>query len=386
MKPIEQVKGRAIWDLSRSRESKTSRIQRIENTGLCRFKGHWYSAFREAATHNSHPTGRTRVIRSATGQDWKTVALFDWDCADVRDGNLSVTGEGWLMLNGSAYYLSPEPRGQVRRAEKGGFETYTPPEGLDPDDGLTHYYHLPWTGTVLNLAPDDLEPNAGSESITWLSPDGVNWGSANSCPTGVNTCRFNVTWHNGMGYSLAQWGKDCRGPLYRTRDGKRWRILTDRCAPGGKCNEGSLAFGADDTAYCLLRGPETAGVSLGVGKAPHYQDWTWTEPAVNYGPQHMALTSQEAFRFSLGGPKIIRLSDGRLVGAGRALGPGREDGKATLFWVDPVNSVLDIFAECDGTGYPGLVEHEGEIWITYTGGGCHEGRWDVSLARVKIPA
>ena len=382
---IQNVSGDAIWDLARSRENEVSRIQRIENTSLARFKGHWYSAFREAATHNNHPTGRTRVIRSATGQDWETSALFDWDSADVRDANLSITGEGWLLLNASVYYLSPEPRGQVRRSPTGEFESYTPPEGLDPDDGLTHYYHLNWIGTILNVSPDDFEPNASCESITWLSSDGANWSSAYSCPTGVNTCRFDVTWHNGMGYSLAQWGKDCRGPLYRTRDGKRWRILTDRCAPDGKCNEGSLAFGTDETAYCLLRGPGSAGVSLGVGEAPYYQNWKWTEPTVNYGPGYSGLSAQEAFRVSLGGPKILRLNGGRLVGAGRALGPGREDGRVTLFWIDPGNAVFDIFAECDGTGYPGVVEHEGELWVTYTGKGCHEGHWDVSLAKVKIP-
>ena len=200
---IQNVSGDAIWDLARSRENEVSRIQRIENTSLARFKGHWYSAFREAATHNNHPTGRTRVIRSATGQDWETSALFDWDSADVRDANLSITGEGWLLLNASVYYLSPEPRGQVRRSPTGEFESYTPPEGLDPDDGLTHYYHLNWIGTILNVSPDDFEPNASCESITWLSSDGANWSSAYSCPTGVNTCRFDVTWHNGMGYSLA---------------------------------------------------------------------------------------------------------------------------------------------------------------------------------------
>ena len=136
------------------------------------------------------------------------------------------------------------------------------------------------------------------------------------------------------------------------------------------------------TASCA--GPAVPGFRWGWG-SPYYQNWKWTEPTVNYGPGYSGLSAQEAFRVSLGGPKILRLSDGRLVGAGRALGRGREDGRVTLFWIDPGNAVFDIFAECDGTGYPGVVEHEGELWVTYTGKGCHEGHWDVSLAKVKIP-
>ena len=87
----------------------------------------------------------------------------------------------------------------------------------------------------------------------------------------------------------------------------------------------------------------------------------------------------------LGGPKLIRLSDGRLLGAGRALGPGRDDGHATLFWVDPGRALLTLFAELDGTSYPGVAEYEGEIWVTYIGSKCHQDVWEVHLAKVGTP-
>ena len=118
--------------------------------------------------------------------------------------------------------------------------------------------------------PDsDHEANlACCQSVTWLSSDGANWSSAYACPTGFNTWRWHTTWHNGMGYSMAYIGRDRLGTLYRTRDGKSWRVLTTECCPDGYGNEAALAFGDDDTAYCLLRSDASTIARLGIGKPP----------------------------------------------------------------------------------------------------------------------
>jgi hypothetical protein len=87
----------------------------------------------------------------------------------------------------------------------------------------------------------------------------------------------------------------------------------------------------------------------------------------------------------LGGPTLIRMSDGRLLAAGRALGPGRDDGHATLFLIDPDQATMTMVAEFDGTSYPGLVEHEGMLWVTYISSACHKGIWEVHLGKVKVP-
>lgn len=383
---IPFIQGEKIWDLSCITDRAEADIRRIELCSIIRFQGYWYCAFREGAIHNLHPSGRARVIRSAEGRQWQTASVFDWDGGDVRDPRLSKTSEGCLMLNAGVMFVSPKPRQRGERRHQNSIETYTPPEGLHVTDEQDLHYPLDWIGTVLNLPENDQEPNVASQSMTWLSHDGTNWSSAYACPSGVNTWRWDVTWHQGMGYSLAQWGKDCRGPLYRTRDGKSWRILTDQCAPEGRCNEGSLVFGEDGTAYGLLRGPRNAGAMLGVSLPPHYQEWKWVEPQVDFGPGYGLLPAGDAFRVSLGGPKIIRLSDGRLVGTGRALGPGRDDGRATLFWVDPDKAVFRVFAEFDGTSYPGIAEHDGKIWIAYIGSACHQKQWEVHWAGLDIPA
>ncbi len=69
--------------------------------------------------------------------------------------------------------------------------------------------------------------------------------------------------------------------------------------------------------------------------------------------------SDEVLGTALGGPKIICLSDGRLLGAARI------SGRVNLFWIDPENALLTKLKEFEGTSYPGLVEHEGKIWVSY---------------------
>lgn len=352
--------GQVIWDRSRIPDRTTGRI---EFPALIRYRDHWYCAFREAEIHNNHPSGRARIIRSRDGEKWETVRLLEWDCGDVREPKFSITPEGWLMINTSVYFVSRKPRA----------------------DG--NYYQLDPIGTTLNLTEDDLEPNIAQQSVTWLSEDGVNWSSAYACPSGANTWLWDTTWYNGMGYSIAEWGKHMMGALYRTRDGKSWRMLKDAFLPEGQAGEGALAFGEDGTAYCLLRGDSRRQAFIGIGKAPYYQEWEWKRPKCDYGPAHGGLRPvEEMLRYSIGGPKLIRLSDGRLLGAGRAMGPGRDDGHATLFLVDPEKATLTMVAEMAGTTYPGLVEYEDQVWVTFVGKACHQDIWEVRLAKVALSA
>jgi len=370
------IEGHRIWDLSRVKDRPA---KRMELTDLVRFKGAWYCGFREGEIHGNHPSGRARIVRSADGEAWETAALFDWDCADVREPKFSVTAEGHLMVNTSLAFTSREPcaDGKFHRLEEAG----TP----ETDD----------------------EKAVARQSVTWLSPDGKKWSCAYACPSGVNTWRWEVVWHNGMGYSVGYCGKDSKGTLYRTRDGKSWRTLLSEFLPEGRGNEASLAFDEDGTAYCLLRdgllraagasrldsdghqiqpaqAHRTHGSSLpmfGIGKAPYYQEWLWKPVTVDWNTDGNALPVEDVFRAPLGGPKVIRLSDGRFAAAGRVLGPSQDDGRITLFMVDPDTAVLTKFDECAGTTYGSIVEHEGRIWVSYAASDVSA----VFLGSVEIP-
>lgn len=370
---------RVIWDLSRISDRT---LTRIEFPDLIRFRDHWYCGFREGDIHNNHPSGRARIIRSRDGLQWDTVHLIDWDCGDVREPKFSITAEGLLMMNTSVYFVSRKPR---FAPTNGGDATYTPPEARRANDQPGRYFQLDWNEYPLNLPPDDREHNVGQQSMTWLSRDGVNWSGAHACAAAANGWLWSTAWHQGMGYSVSYWGKDMSGVVYRTRDGRQWRKLAEGIFPDNHAGEVALAFDDNHDAVALLRGNNKTKLFVGRAEAPHYQQWTWSQPQVDWHGDGALRPVADVFGVGMGGPKLLRLRDGRFVAAGRVLGPDCDDGRATLFMLDPDRCVLTRFAACDGTSYPGLAEHDDELWVTYIGSACHDDQWEVRLARIKMP-
>ena len=262
--------------------------------------------------------GKLRVIRSVDGETWESAALMEWEGGEICDAKLSLTSTGLLMLSGAVRFHQPR-------------------------DGNNH------------------------QSLTWLSSDGEKWEGPFACPTGLGTWRWSATWHDGMGYSLGYSGKDVAGCLYKTRDGKTWEVLRDSLFPQPETyfNESSLVFDKNDKAYCLLRrdkGPTTAFLGL---SQPPYTEWEWKDLGVR-----------------VGGPKMIQLTDGRFFAAVRLYD---DQAHTSVCLVDPVEGSL---TEClklpsgGDTSYAGMVEHEGQLWISYYS--SHEEKTAIYLARVRI--
>ena len=221
---------RRIWDKARHNAF----------TDLIRFRGQWYCAFREGEGHVCD-TGKLRVITSADGQKWSSVALMSWEGGDVRDAKLSVAADERLMLNGAVRLLKPV-KGQIH------------------------------------------------QSVSWLSADGGTWGEPNRIGD-PNLWMWSATWHKGVGYSI---GYSTRGRrfirLYHTRDGESWKTLADDLFPGGTyANETSLVFAPDGTCLCLLRrDSHTRTAQLGTARSP-YTTWTWQDLGVQIGGPKMVL-------------------------------------------------------------------------------------------------
>lgn len=369
--------GTPIWDLSRIPDRE---VTRLENPDLVRFRGAWYCLFQEAPIHMPHPGTRLRIIRSVDGKNWESVKLIEWKSGSLG-GELSITAEGSLMLTVGIYYVSEEAR--PVEPQRRDTTTYIPEDAKAERSQERMHYQLDWIGTVLNIPLTDEESLVTEQRVVYRTWDGDNWGSAEACETITNTQAFRVSWHGGMAYCVGQWGKDMEGCLYRSRDGIHWRELTRPLFPEGHAGEAQLAFGTDGTAYALLRGDNQHGVFLGSSPAPYYQAWSWCQPEIDYGPDGSGLAG-DLLGVGLGGPRLQRLSDGRLLGAGRALGPNRDDGRATLFLVDPDKQLLTVVAEYNGTSYPGVCEHDGKLWVVCTGSGCHDGIWEIHLATVDL--
>ncbi|MBI4874416.1 MAG: exo-alpha-sialidase [Acidobacteria bacterium] len=293
-----------IWD----------RAQHNAFTGLARFKGRWYCAFREGSSHVS-PDGALRVITSADGVNWTSSDLLTWPNADVRDAKLSVTPDDRLMLSGAAALHQPNP--------------------------------------------------ARHQSAVWFSTDGRKW-SDGLAAADPDFWLWRVTWHRGNAYGFAYGTAGDRFVrLYSSRNGYEFTLLADRVFAEGYPNESSVVFLGDETALCLLRRDGQPNTAL-LGKSrPPYRAWTWQDLGVRFG-----------------GPHMLQLPDGRLVAGGR-LYDGRQ--RTGLCWLDrEVGKLTEFLTLPSGgdTSYPGLVWHDGLLWVSYYS--SHEGKTSIYLAKVRL--
>ena len=175
---------------------------------------------------------------------------------------------------------------------------------------------------------------------------------------------WRVTWHEGVAYSVSKLGEGNnprRGFLYSSADGLDWQWITEFILPNDTwtASETTLRFMPDGEMVALVR-PDWIGTS----KSP-YRDWQWTQISER-----------------LGGPNFIRFSDGTLWAGGR----GRhEDGESAMVLArmtsDSYEPVLQLPSGGD-CSYPGMVEHEGLLWMSYYS--SHEGKTSIYLARIEV--
>jgi hypothetical protein len=205
------------------------------------------------------------------------------------------------------------------------------------------------------------------QTYAWLSADASDWGQAVAIGE-PDVWLWRVAWRDGTAYGV---GYDTLGGrfvrLYASRDGRKFDVLVERLTEKGSPSEAALAFTADGTALCLLRRDgQPNSALLGTAKAP-YRQWTWHDLAR-----------------PLGGPALIPLADSRFLAAGRLY-----DGKVrtSLLWLDPqAASLRELLPLPSGgdTSYPGLVVHDGALWVSYYS--SHEAKTSIYLAKVALPA
>lgn len=207
---------------------------------------------------------------------------------------------------------------------------------------------------------------ARHQSVVWFSNDGRAWGD----PIPVadpNFWLWRVTWHRGSAFGFAYGTADNRFVrLYSSRSGFEFRTLADRVFEEGYPNESSIVFLNDDTALCLLRRDGQPNTALLGTSRPPYRAWTWRDLGARAGGPHMTL-----------------VPDGRIV-AGVRLYDGRV--RTSLCWLDREAGRLTEFLTLPSGGdssYPGLVWHEGLLWVSYYS--SHEGKTSIYLAKVRLP-
>jgi hypothetical protein len=302
-------------------------------TDLARFKDHWYCIFRVGEDHGvSGPLGGLRIIRSKDGEKWTSVFFYQPDekSVDVREAKLVQTQDGQLVILGHESYR------------------FEPARSIFKDFGVRR-------------------------SMTWLSSDGEHWSGPHFSKGGENTWIWSGAWHKGVGYGVAYSEKEAKNPngaIYRTNDGKEWELVADNIYPkddkgNHNGNEGSIFFDADDSAWIYLRDvPYLNGTISNIGfSRPPYKEWDWSRQTRN--------------NFTFGGPKMLRMSDGRIVASGRIWGRdgggGYGDSHTALYELDLKDNHFEKIADLPSqgdNGYPGIVEKDGDLWISYYS--CHE--------------
>jgi hypothetical protein len=303
-------------------------------TDLIRWHDKWYCSFRESEAHVGGD-GQLRVLVSDDGDKWQSAALIGEKGIDLRDPKLSITPDDRLMIiAGGSVYEGKTFKGRQPRVtfSKDGREWAPPQRVLEEGD--------------------------------WL---------------------WRVTWHGGKAYGIsydadertspaaqeaAKTGKVDPGPadwklkLVTSSDGLKYDVITHLDVPGHP-NESTIRFMPDGEMVAIVRREGGNGMGwIGRSKSP-YKEWTWKET-----------------KHRLGGPNFIRLPDGSLWAAGRSYPGGAKTVLAKMTAAGGYEPVL-TFPSGGDTSYPGLVWHDGLLWMSYYS--SHEGKTSIYLAKIRLP-
>lgn len=281
-------------------------------TDLICYQQRWWCVFRQGSTHMSLD-GAIRVLTSDDAIIWQSQAVLTWQGGDLRDPKLSIRKDGKLLLTAGMRWSTP-----VNARET--------------------IYSL---GFLFD-----------ADKQAWQEPMVDAMGKA--------TWRWAPTWNVDTAYAVGYAGRDRQGCLYQSKDGLRWRVHVAPFFPPSSVftNESSLAFDSYDTAYCLTRRDAVRGAVALLGSAqPPYENWQWRKSNT-----------------ALGGPKLLRLSNGEWIAAFRKINYRRGTARTLIQKLDMKTARLKPWLSLPSggdTSYPGLVESGGRLLVSYYS--SHEG-------------
>jgi hypothetical protein len=303
-------------------------------TDLAYWKGQFVCAFREGRAHVS-TDGRIRVLTSPDGDKWTSAAVISLDGFDLRDAGLSITPDNRLMLNGGA-----APRKSDKdSAPTGTFVAFS-------DDGKT------WTKPEIVV-----EPGRWLWRVIWHA------GTRHTDQPGAGSKAYGIAYA-----SVRPLNADLSTQLLTSDDGLKYKELVPKLFGEGTPTEATLRFAKDGTLYCLQRRdgePRWKSAVFGASRPP-YTDWKWHDLGMH-----------------VGGPNFIQLPSGKWIAAGRFF--NEKSPKTKLAWLDVEENTIEPTLELPSggdTSYPGLVYHDGMLWMSYYS--SHEGKANIYLAKVRV--
>jgi hypothetical protein len=274
-------------------------------------------------------------------------------------------GEFLCVFREGAGHVAPDGKIRVIASKDGtNWTSAALISQLDRDLRDPKITHLPDGSLMIYAAAADRPKTPVThQSVAAFSKDGRAW----SAPVEVadkNVWLWRVAWKDRNGYGI---GYDTAGEkfirLYQTTDGRNFKTLVENLYDQQSPNESGLAFEPDGTLLCLLRRDGQPGPGLFGSAKPPYTKWEWKDVGAK-----------------IGGPQLIRLPDGRLLGAARLYDGGAH---TSLVQVDRGTGQLRELLKLPSGGdcsYPGMVFDQNQLWISYYS--SHEGKTSIYLARV----
>jgi hypothetical protein len=296
-------------------------------TDLIRYKNLWFCCFREGKGHVGGD-GTVRILISSTGDNWVDYAEIKEPGVDLRDPKFEVMPDGkqlYVVMGGSIYEGNTLVGRRPRYSTSQDGKVWTPPQKLlSEGDWLWRVTAHPSQGKLFGVS-------------------------------------YNMAPVNGGVKAEAEWS----AKMYSSVDGSVWQLESILNVPG-QPNEATVRFLKDGRAMVLVRRESEDRMGMvGVSEAPHRQ-WSWTK-----------------LNAPLGGPNFIELPDGTLIAGSRGFGATPGPHMVLFKLTDKGWSPLLELTSAGDCSYPGLVWHDGTLWVSYYS--SHEGgKSAIYLAKVRL--
>jgi len=269
-----------------------------------------------------------------------------WYCA-FREGENHVGTDGKIRVlvsrNGKTWK-------SAALFERKGIDLRDPSLVITPDNTLM--LHI---GASLYREGKHL----GFKPAVVLTENGKNWSE-------FHDLDFNNKWPwhpfcNGQEIFIVAYGK--APSLYKSKDGQNYEWICDFKLEDF-ANEAALCQSDNDTLLALIR-RDRGDKHAFIGKAiSPFTEWQWEE-----------------CDYFVGGPAVIVLPDGRILGTGRTFIDGEAKTVLAIVSDEGFKPVL-ILPSGGDCSYAGIVWNKNKLWISYYS--SHEGKAAIYLAKIKI--
>lgn len=295
---------------------------------IIEFKGKYYCSFREGETHifdsQGNAEGKVRIIASADGEEWESVALLSKPEYDLRDPKLSITPDGKLMvIIGGSIYKNKELKGRI-------------PQVSFSADGKTFSAPIP-------------------TRIDKKVKSGMDW-------------LWRVCWNDKTGYvvNYELVNKDeAKIALLKTTDGVDYKLVTKIDIPDFP-NETTVRVMPDKEMLMMVRQERGDQMGLWGRSYPPYTQWTFTKMDMR-----------------LGGPDFIPLADDLLVAGSRSHAVEANPQTLIMTGSRDGNFISKIILPSGkDNSYPGFLVVGDELWVCYYS--SHESEF-ANMYLAKIP-